>query len=272
MSNWSDWVGRTWTIQQNLDPVQATKMQATLGEEVTLESGHALPPGWHWLYFSEQTKSQNLGADGHTQLGLNLPAFPLPRRMWAGGKINWLHELVIGHVAQRTSKILNIEEKSGRSGDLIFLTLQHEITQNQKLCIKEEQNIVYRAQANSVSSTSPKLAPIHHDFEKAWTLDEIALFRYSALTFNSHRIHYDADYARKVEGYPGLIVHGQLLATLLLDLAASNSRSINGFSYRALSPITLPAQFSAKGTSLENTTQLWIETESGALAMQAELN
>ena len=271
MSNWANWIDRTSTSEQLLDPTQAQKMQATLGKEVTLQSGDLLPPAWHWLYFSEQTKSQNLGLDGHTQLGLTLPAFPLPRRMWAGGKITWLRELVIGQSAQRTSKILNIEEKSGRSGDLIFLTMLHEVSQNQSLCIREEQNIVYRGAVNSSQPATPKLAPTEYEFKQSWALNEVTLFRYSALTFNSHRIHYDADYTREVEGYPGLIVHGPLLATLLLDLAVANNRPINEFTYRAMSPITLPNKFSAQGLVANNATQLWIASESGALAMQAEL-
>lgn len=271
MSNWAEWIGRTSTREQLLDPTQVQKMQVTLGNDVTLDSGDTLPPAWHWLYFSEQTKSQNLGADGHTQLGLTLPAFSLPRRMWAGGKINWLNHLIIGEVAQRTSKILHIEEKSGRSGDLIFLTMQHEVSQNQTLCIREEQNIVYRGAVNSTQPVTTKPAPTDFDFEKSWTLDEVTLFRYSALTFNSHRIHYDADYTRDVEGYPGLIVHGPLLATLLLDLAVSNNRPVNEFTYRAMSPITLPMRFSTQGNSNKNETHLWVASESGALAMQAEL-
>lgn len=247
-------------------------MQVTLDRPATLQTGDVLPPAWHWLYFSELTQTQDLGNDGHTRLGLTLPAFPLPRRMWAGGKIEWFDKLLIGFQATRTSQILNIEEKSGRSGDLIFLTMQHEISQNQQVIIIEEHDIVYRQAAIKASVSEPELAPNDSEFSCNWSPNQAMLFRYSALTFNSHRIHYDVDYAREVEGYDGLIVHGPLLATLMLDLAAQNTRAINEFSYRAKRPITLPNNFSTHGKATSTGTSLWVTDSNGKLAMQGQLS
>ncbi len=272
MENWSAWIGRTMTSQSYLDPMVGQKMQVTLNRTPTLVAGDLVPPAWHWLYFAELTNTTDLGIDGHTRLGLTLPDFPLPRRMWAGGKITWLNELRFGDDATRVSKILNIEQKSGKSGDLIFLTMQHEISQSQKICIREEQNIVYRAAVSNSKTTEPEPAPTDSEFANNWKPNEVMLFRYSALTFNSHRIHYDADYAREAEGYPGVIVHGPLLATLLLDLAVSNHRPVNEFTYRAKSPITLPHSFSTHGKTNSTSTELWVATDQGSLAMQAQLN
>lgn len=271
MEKWAEWIGRTHSQESLLDPLVAQKMQVTINRELSIKSADPLPPAWHWLYFSELTKAQDLGADGHTKLGITLPNFDLPRRMWAGGKITWQRDLILGQVAIRKSQILEIQEKSGRSGKLVFVTLQHEISQNEELCITEIQNIVYREHFKSAQKIEPQQAPTEFDFNESWSLDEVALFRYSALTFNSHRIHYDADYTRQVEGYSGLIVHGPLLATLLLDLAKLNNLPIHEFSYKAVSPITLPTKFFACGKKSETQTDLWISSDSGTLAMQANL-
>ncbi len=271
MENWADWIGLTKSQDSLLDPIVAQKMQVTINQEATLKTGEPLPPAWHWLYFSELTKVQDAGPDGHTKLGINVPDFGLPRRMWAGGRITWHRDLILGQVATRDSKIFDIQEKTGRSGKLVFLTLQHEITQSNQVCISEVQNIVYREFSKQTQKVELTAAPTDYDFNQSWNVDEVTLFRYSALTFNSHRIHYDADYTRNVEGYPGLVVHGPLLATLLLDLAKSNNLTVHEFSYKAVSPITLPAQFMASAKKSETGTDLWISNESGFVAMEAKL-
>lgn len=274
MSNWADWIGKTSLTDAFLDIAPARKMQATLDRLPSLDAGDELPPAWHWLYFHENTIASNLGSDGHTKLGITLPEFPLPRRMWAGGNIEWHSTLKLGQDAQRQSTILSIDEKQGRTGNLIFVTVEHQINQAAKLCIREEHNIVYRSAANESTVKEPEVADSTSDFSQTWKFNETTLFRYSALTFNSHRIHYDQPYAKEVEGYSGLVVHGPLLATLMLDLAKLNNRPVNKFSYRAKSPITLPNGLVTHGKVAENQneTLLWVANANGALAMTGQLS
>lgn len=272
MGNWNSWLNKENTTDSFIDPSQVQKLEATLNRNPSLTSGDQLPPAWHWLFFHEKTNASDLGLDGHTKLGVSLPEFNLPRRMWAGGKINWNAPVLIGSQASKKSKILSIEEKTGRTGNLIFVTIEHEIWQDDSLCISEEQNIVYRQSASQSASAEKEQAGAKCDFSQTWKLDEVALFRYSALTFNSHRIHYDVAYAKNIEGYAGLIVHGPLLATLLLDLAKQNERPLNSFTYRAKSPVTLPNSFTTLGQITGKETSLWVADETGALAMQATLH
>lgn len=247
-------------------------MEATLDRSPSLKTGDEVPPAWHWLYFHETALASQLGADGHTQLGISMPPFPLPRRMWAGGLIEWHSPLLLGSDATKESKILNITEKEGRTGSLIFATVEHRVSQNQKLCIREEHNIVYREAAKQSATVEPEAADQGSDFQANWKPTEVTLFRYSALTFNSHRIHYDLDYTRDVEGYPGLVIHGPLLATLMLDLAKANARPVNKFEYRAKSPVTLPHGLTTHGKVSGSETRLWVAHENGALAMQGTLS
>mgnify|MGYP006270168315 CR=1 FL=1 len=272
MSTWDDWIGRQTVVNSQLDPAQSGRLQSTLDRESTLVEGNYLPPAWHWIYFFDSFRSSDLGHDGHTRLGLTLPQFPLPRRMWAGGHIKWLEPVVLGVPASRTTTIASIEEKTGRTGELIFVTLEHVVTQNSTACIVEEQNIVYREASKSSNSVTPDPAETESDFSQEWKFTSAELFRYSALTFNSHKIHYDRDYAREVEGYSNLVIHGPLLATLMLDLASQNQRQLREFSYRARSPICLPEGLVTHGRVHESKTELWVASESGALAMQGTLN
>jgi 3-methylfumaryl-CoA hydratase len=272
MGNWENWIGKSSTIENYLDATQARKMQVLLDQDPTFSAGDELPPAWHWLYFHELTKSSNLGKDGHTELGISMPAFSFTRRMWAGGNIQWIAPIMVGQNATRKSQILSISEKTGRSGDLIFVTVEHQILQNEKICLREEQNVVYRADLKLDVKSNLATAKNESDFSKIWQLDETDLFRYSALTFNSHRIHYDQKYATETENYPGLIVHGPLLSTLILDLAKSNARPINQFTYRASNPIHLPNGFSVHGKTNNASTELWVANQNGSLAMAATLS
>lgn len=271
MGDWSDWVGRTTVADATLDPAQARRMQATLDREPSAAAGDALPPAWHWLYFHEVARASDLGHDGHTRLGVWMPPFPLPRRMWAGGVLEWHHPVLLGHEAQRRSTITAIDEKQGRSGALIFTTVTHEVHQAGRLCISEEQHIVYREAAASSAATQAPAADSASDASRMWSFDATALFRYSALTFNGHRIHYDPDYTRDVEGYAGLVVHGPLLATLMLDLAHGEGRSMARFEYRAVSPVTLPHGLTVRAAFDGAATRLWVAHEDGSLAMQGTL-
>ena len=188
MADWSEWIGRESLTEAYLDPAQSQRMQATLDRDPNLTAGDELPPAWHWLYFHEVVPARDLGSDGHTRLGVTMPPFPLPRRMWAGGVLEWLHPVVLGQPAQRTSRIASIQEKQGRSGALIFTTVEHQVHQADRTCIREEQHIVYREAATQSVASTPPPAPQDSDFSHRWQFDETALFRYSALTFNGHQI------------------------------------------------------------------------------------
>ena len=271
MRQWDEWIGRTTLVDSDMNPQQSRLMQATLDRPASFVEGDQLAPAWHWLYFFDAYRASDLGQDGHTRLGITLPEFPLPRRMWAGGNIEWIHPVLLGTKASRETTITSIEEKQGRTGSLIFVTLRHQVHQHGELCINEEQNIVYREAVSSSTVVSPEVAPSESDFHQDWKFGSTELFRYSALTFNGHKIHYDSDYARSIEGYSNVVVHGPLLATLMLDVARQNNRPFNNFNYRARSPICLPEGLTAHGLSVGLTTELWVSSESGGLAMQGTL-
>ena len=270
--DWHDWIGRTRTSSEVLDPEPARRLQATLGRPMSIAVGDPLPPAWHWLYFHDVALAGDLGGDGHPRLGVFMPPVPLPRRMWAGGRLEFHAPLVLGERAERTGTFTAIDEKHGRSGSLIFVTVDHEIRQDGQRCVTERQDIVYRempdltAPAAAVPAEPP---PTDATLRDEYRLDSTALFRYSALTFNGHRIHYDADYCRQVEGYPGLVVHGPLIATLLLDLAHRHDRPLGRFTYRAKSPLFAGASFTVNGRADDGGTDLWATNEGGGLAMQA---
>jgi 3-methylfumaryl-CoA hydratase len=178
-----------------------------------------LPELWHWLYFLPHARQSEIGPDGHPKRGGFLPPVPLPRRMWAGGRLEWIKPLVVGDAIERTSTIQSVTHKSGRTGDLIFVLVRHEISNAAGIALTEEHDIVYRdAPAPDDKPVTPTAAPSDATWTKTIHPDDVLLFRYSALTFNGHRIHYDRRYVTEVEGYPGLIVHGPLIATLLVDL------------------------------------------------------
>lgn len=276
MIDWRDWIGRTRTVAELLAAEPARRMQATLGREMTLFDGDALPPAWHWLHFHDVVGAGDLGRDGHPRLGVVMPPVPLPRRMWAGGTIELHAPLLLGRRAERTSTFTAIDEKHGRSGSLIFVTVDHQIHQDGRLCVAERQDIVYRempdvgaGRASGTPQPAPQPATTDATMSTTWTLDSTALFRYSALTFNGHRIHYDADYCRQVEGYPDLVVHGPLIATLLLDLAVRHERPLQRFTYRATSPLFVGEPFSVHGRPDGDATELWATGATGTLAMHA---
>ena len=249
--------------------------------------GDPLPPFWRWLYFLEAQPPSRLGRDGHPRLGVGLiPDLGLPRRMWAGGRVDFLRPLTLGRPARMTSRIVAIDRKHGRSGPLVFVTLRHEARDADGVAEIEEQDLVYREDPapGAPAAAAPKTAapqtaapttaaPTNADWRRDWTADTTLLFRYSALTFNGHRIHYDLDYARDVEGYDGLVVHGPLLATLLLELAqeANPSARIAHFAFRARAPVAHVQTFAACGRATESGAQLWIERDDGALAMTADI-
>ena len=192
--------------------------------------------------------------------------------MWAGGRLEFLRPLRVGEMASRTSRIVSVDAKSGRSGELVFVTVRHEISGSGELAIREEHDIVYREAARpGAVAPPPTAAPQGAEFERAIVPDPVLLFRYSALTFNGHRIHYDRSYVTGVEGYPGLIVHGPLIATLLLDLLRRSlpQATVRGFSFRAVRPLFDIAPFAVCGRRDGNDkVALWARDDTGALTME----
>ncbi|HKA42391.1 MAG TPA: MaoC family dehydratase N-terminal domain-containing protein [Burkholderiales bacterium] len=264
------WVGRQEAAGDVLAPFQANALAATLDRDETYPAGAPLPPLWNWVYLNELFKTSELADNGHGTLGGFMPPIPLPRRMWAGGRFTFKRPLRIGQAARRVSTVADLTAKEGDSGELVFLLLRHEISGPDGTAITEEQDIVYRAPPR----TSEPPARVRRAADKAlWrreiALNEVQLFRYSALIFNAHRIHYDEPYCRR-EGYPGLVVHGPLLATLLADLVRRNTdRPMTAFRYRAVRPLFLPSPCIACGVPKGNTVELWAEDEDGALIMEA---
>lgn len=271
MSDWESWVGSSTTGAAWLDPAQANRMAVTLDREPAFTTGDALPPAWHWLYFHDVVRASSLGGDGHPALGVVMPPVPLPRRMWAGGTLKFLASIPLGSEATRTSTIRSIMPKQGQTGPLYFVTVEHEILSGGRPAVIESQTIVYRELPadGAGAATDGAIAPEGADFTDRWHLDNTALFRYSALTFNGHRIHYDEDYSRSVEGYPNLVIHGPLLATLLLDSVVRRGERPTNFNYRARLPLFLPEAFTINGRHDGGSLELWAASADGRLAMEA---
>ena len=222
-----------------MDPARARALQATLGHEGTLETGSPLPPFFHQIYFWQAEPPANLGRDGHPAKGIGLiPDLGLPRRMWAGGQLEFHSPLRAGIEAIKHSQVAKISRKQGRSGPLAFVTLQHDILQNGTRTTREYQDIVYREDpAPDAQVPLPPMAAQDEDACQTVHFDSTLLFRYSALTFNGHRIHYDETYAREVEGYNGMVSHGPLLAQLLMLYAEAQQGPLKRFQFRATAPL-----------------------------------
>lgn len=269
--NVREWIGRGETRYDELRVQPARFMQATLGREATLEEGSLLPPLWHWLYFLEARPQGELGRDGHPRKGGFLPPVALPRRMWAGGRLEFHCPLPLGAKVRKKSSIKDIVEKEGRTGALCFVTVLHELFLGDAPAISEEHDIVYREDPSpGAPKPTPEAAPERPEVSEEITPSQVMLFRYSALTFNGHRIHYDVDYAREVEGYDGLVFHGPFTATLLIDLACRTfGKAPASFSFRALAPITGMDPFRIEGCRGGDQIELWARRRDGAAAMTA---
>lgn len=270
MNELEQWLGRTTTTTAQLESTQANRMAVTLDRAPTFQTGDPLPPLWHWLYFHDLARATDLGQDGHPKLGLFLPPVPLPRRMWAGGAFVFHTPLCLGETVTRTSVIRSITPKTGRSGALYFVTVEHTVATGAVINLVEEQNIVYRELPTAATTGQAEAAPTNADYSQPYSVNSTTLFRYSALTFNGHRIHYDVDYCREVEGYPNLVIHGPLIATLLLDLYSQQGQPLHWFRYRAQSPLFLPHPFTVNGTQTATSIQLWASNHAGQVAMTAE--
>ncbi|WP_343231132.1 FAS1-like dehydratase domain-containing protein [Thalassovita aquimarina] len=269
------WIGRSEEVAERVGPFASNALGATLDrDEPPYTDGGELPLLWHWLHFHTPCPQGQLGPDGHPARGGFIPPIPLPRRMWAGSRLTSLAPMRIGRQLRRVSTIKDVAHKSGRSGELVFVTVRHRILDGDTPCVEEEQDIVYReAPAAGAPVPTPKSAPEGSAFSRAIDPDPVLLQRYSALTFNGHRIHYDRDFCKQDEGYPGLVVHGPLLATLLLDLLRRQypGARIADFSFRAVAPVFDINDFSVHGApdKAERTFRLWVRRHDGALAMTA---
>ncbi|SAK96185.1 acyl-CoA dehydrogenase [Caballeronia hypogeia] len=238
-------------------------------------AGHPLPELWHWTFFWPLTATGGLGPDGHPRKGAFLPDLGLPRRMWAGGRLRFHHSLEVGRAASRNSTVTNVTDKSGRTGRLGFVTVKHQLSDDNGVAIEEEQDIVYReAYVPGTPEPSPTPAPAGGAWQSEIVPTETLLFRYSALTFNSHRIHYDRDYATREEGYSNLVVHGPLIATLLLDLVRRHmpNSTIKRFTFKAVRPTLLGDVFMICGEPDADgkTVELWAKDHRGWLTMRAQ--
>lgn len=273
------WRGRHEQRTDCMTLAQADTLAATLDRsDRPAQEGDTLPPGYQWLYFLPVVAMSQVGEDGHPQRGSFLPPVPLPRRMWAAGRLRFHAPLLLGEAATRESEITDVRLKNGRSGPLVFVTVRHRyLRADGQLAIVEEQDIVYRnPAAREPPSSAAKAATASRDpasWRRSLTADPVLLFRYSALTFNGHRIHYDRPYSTEVEGYPGLVVHGPLIATLLLDLLRRErpEARVTQFEFRAMKPLYDGSEFQICGEPAADgrSVRLWSEDASGALCMAA---
>jgi itaconyl-CoA hydratase/mesaconyl-C4 CoA hydratase len=264
MALFTDWLGRTERSSDLLSENLLKRVAATFDQEMP-GMGAPLPALWHWCFFQDPVGGPSLGVDGHPQRGSFLPEADGRNRMWAGSRVEFIEPLQTGQHAARSSKILHIEEKIGRSGKLLFVTVSHEYSQNGYVRVREQQDIVYR------EPTPPKLHSDeviqHGQWNERITPTPTLLFRYSAATFNGHRIHYDLSYATEVEGYAGLVVHGPLIATLSLNafIRANPDAKVRKFSFRNVRPLVLPDAFDVGGqVTAVGTASLWAGNRAGA--------
>ncbi|KWF07088.1 FAS1-like dehydratase domain-containing protein [Burkholderia pseudomultivorans] len=271
------WIGRREDSVDCITPAPIRLLRATLDDAEPSALPDVLPPLWHWLYFLPGERQSNIGIDGHPRRGGFLPPVALPRRMWAGGRLQFLRPLAVDTPIQRRSTIANVQSKSGRSGRLVFVTVLHEIGDAQGVAIREEQDIVYRdappPAAAGTPAPAPQPAPTDEQYSRIVIPDPVLLMRFSALTFNGHRIHYDRPYAMHEEGYPGLVVHGPLIAMLLMEELRRRhpGKTIRAFDFKAVSPLFDTAPFTVNGKLEGHTARVWARGPQGQLAMQASI-
>jgi len=275
MQDLQAWIGRSETVHDTLGPTPVLALNATLDHAaLPVPAGTALPPLWHWLYFLPMHRQSEIGADGHAKRGGFLPPVPLPRRMWAGSQFEFHAPLRVGDVVARTSTIADVTVKNGRTGPLVFVKVRHDLRANgaAEPALVEFHDIVYReAKVPGDVEPPPTAAAPGAAWQRELTPDDVLLFRYSALTFNGHRIHYDRQYVTEVEGYPGLIVHGPLIATLLLDLLRRHvpDAEVSTFRFKAVRPTFDGQPMRVNGQRDGNTVKLWAQDHAGWLTMDA---
>jgi 3-methylfumaryl-CoA hydratase len=273
--DFSAWVGKTECVEDPLCTTQARAAAALFDDDsMNLGDGASLPPLWHWFYFLPRAPQAMLGSDGHPRRGGFLPPIPYPRRMFAGSRLRFHRPLLLGRPAERHATIADVSLKSGRSGALAFVTVACRFEQDGALCVEEEQQIVYREPGAAVPAPAIQAWPALPAGASCSlvTPDPRVLFRFSALTFNAHRIHYDRDYAEREEGYPGLVVHGPLTAMLLLHAARQTvAQPVVGFSFRGQAPLFDLAPFRLVVIPSGRELQLEAQRSDGQVALAARV-
>lgn len=237
----TDWIGRSETVFGCVPATVATTIHATLARPhlACPLPGEPMPPLWHWYAFPPAVGTEDLGPDGHPKLGGFLPPVPFERRMWASGRLEFLDDLRIGEEIEKTSTITAVDEKSGSTGGMVFVEVAHELRGDTGLAIRETQSIVYLPIAPTFTPPPKKPGPTEDlVIDREHAVSTALLFRYSAITFNAHRIHFDLPYAQEVEHYPGLVVHGPLQANLLMaEATAWKGHRPDRFSFRGVHPM-----------------------------------
>lgn len=248
------WIGRTRETGDEITLPALRRIAALLDRDDDFAPGTPIPPHWYAMFFPDIAPQRDIGRDGHPRRGDFLPPVALPRRMFAGRRVRFHAPLHVGETARKTSRITAITPKTGRSGDMVFVTIRHEIAVGGELRITEDQDVVYRGDARAAAAppaaapASPEADPAWHE---TWTATPVMLFRYSAITFNGHRIHYDADYVRDVEGYPGLVVNGGLTLLMLTEAAIrAYGQPPTGIAVRNLRPLFAGADVRLCGGAL----------------------
>lgn len=272
----SQWIGNKESVEETISAEPLHRMAATLDQAPRIIArGDAIPALWHWAYFLTPVRASDLGRDGHAALGEFMPPVPLPRRMWAGGQLKFNAPLRVGDKARRESSVRDVRLKQGRTGKLCFVEVEHRIFVGDELRFSEIHNIVYRdVKQPDEKNVLPPQAPDDAQWTREVVPNSTLLFRYSALTFNGHRIHYDLDFCRDEEGYPGLVFHGPLTATMLLELAMEQNpkQSLAGYEFRAYSPLFDNAAFSLNGKMDGGNAVMWATNPDNGLAMKATVS
>ena len=272
------WVGRDETATDEVTVQQVASLAATLDldaaarQRLGLVAGGPLPALWHWLAFLPTAPMSGLGPDGHPKRGGFLPPVPLERRMWAGGRLQFAGDIRIGETLERHSTIRSVNEKSGRAGSMVFVTVEHRFSTSRGLAIVEEHDIVYVAIPERFTPPPPVAPPSPVAFAEDVPMDPVRLFRFSAVTFNGHRIHYDLDYSREVEKYPGLVVHGPLQAVLMMEAARRHQGGAvpKTYSFRGVRPLFHFEPVQVVGTAvMDGAQQLATVNGDGHACMQA---
>ena len=270
-----EWIGQKETDVDHVTAPAVHRLAATLDLDYPMpKTGDALPIGWYHIFFPRIVRNSQVGPDGHPARGDFLPPVPLPRRMFAGRRVRFLNDLRVGDEMRRESTIKSVAIKQGRTGQMVFVTVQTDIASPRGLAVTEEQDIVYRAEPEpGAPPPAPQPAPAKSAWKNVVTPDEVMLFRYSAVTFNGHRIHYDQPYVTGTEGYPGLVMNGGLTTLLTSELARRNSsRPIAAIVSRNVRPMfaNRPITFGGEPAADGKTAKLWAADDTGALALTAD--
>lgn len=264
------WIGRRETVSDIVTARLDASLRAVLDHPDDAATGGPALPTVHWCLAPVIAPMSALGADGHPARGGFMPPVPLPRRMWAGGELTFHAPLHVGDIVTRDSTIEAVTVKTGRSGPLCFVTVRHRLGTSRGPALDERQDIVFRAATTAGSAPHMVAAPGKPRWQRTRPCDPVLLFRYSALTFNGHRIHYDRSYAMEEEGYPDLVVHGPLQATALVDFAVELRGSVpRVFAFRSVSPLFANAPFSVNAVEEADGLRLWTADADGRLAMEA---